>query len=205
MQEKDIILKFAGEKFSKEGFHKISMDEIASQLHISKKTIYKHFSSKDKLIDALFTRFCENHIENEVRISNLDTNVIKKIVMMIQFNLQELSKYNEKWYNDLQIHKPEIWDRYMQIKNKDHLNNFTKLFLQGKKEKLLKDIPLDLILNGMETIVKGVFHTDFLRNSKLSFKQALNISIDILISGILTLEGLKIYDREKKLLKLYKY
>ncbi|MCX6165394.1 MAG: TetR/AcrR family transcriptional regulator, partial [Ignavibacteriae bacterium] len=87
MKEKDIILKFAGEKFYKDGFNKISMDEIASQLHISKKTIYKYFPSKDKLIESLIDCNCEYHLDKEIRILSQDTNVVKKIVQMIQFNL----------------------------------------------------------------------------------------------------------------------
>ncbi len=204
MKDKDKILKFASDKFFREGFNKTSMDEIALQLHISKKTIYKHFPSKDKLIEAILEKNCEYHTENELRILNQNSNVIKKIAQMIQFYLNDFTKYSDKWLSDLQIHKPELWNKYMRFKNEKHYNHFKKIFLQGKKEKLLKDMPLDLILNSIETIVKGVLHTDFLINSKLSFKQALNYSIDILISGILTTKGLKIYNKEKKLLKLYK-
>jgi|WetSurMetagenome_2_1015567.scaffolds.fasta_scaffold301655_2 AcrR family transcriptional regulator len=205
MNEKDIILKYAGDKFYKEGFNKISMDEIASQLHISKKTIYKYFPSKDILIEALLDCNCQYHLENEIRILSQNTNVIKKIVQMIQFHLNELSKWSEKWLSDLQIHKPELWNKYMQFKNDKYYTHFKKIFKQGKKEEFFKDIPLDLILNGIDTIVKGVLHTDFLLNSKLSLRQALDYSIDIFISGILTINGLKIYNREKKLLKLYKF
>jgi AcrR family transcriptional regulator len=205
MNEKDIILKYAGDKFYKEGFNKISMDEIASQLHISKKTIYKHFPSKDRMIDALIDNNCEYHLENEIKILSQKINMVKKIVLMIQFNLNDFSRFSEKWFSDLQIHKPELWDKYLKFKNERHFVHFNKIFIQGRKEKLIKDIPLDLILNGIETIVKGVLHTDFLITSKLSFKQAINYSIDILISGILTIKGLKIYNKEKKILKLYKF
>lgn len=204
MKEKEIILKYSGERFFKEGFNKISMDEIASHLHISKKTIYKYFPSKNTLIESLIDRNCEYHYENEIRILNQNSNVIEKIIGMIQFNLNDFSRFSEKWLNDLQIHTPELWNKYMRFKNEKHVKHFKKIFVQGRKEKLLKDIPLDLILNGIETIVKGVLHTDFLKTSKLSFKQALNYSIDILISGILTLKGFEIYEKEKKLLKLYK-
>lgn len=204
MKEKEIILKYAGDRFHKEGFHKISMDEIATQLRISKKTIYKYFPSKDKLIESLIDRHCEEHMKNEIKIIEQDVNVVKKIIQMIQFNLNEFSKLSEKWISDLQIHKPELWNKYMQFKNTKHFNHFKKLFVQGKKEKLLKDIPLDLILNGLESIVKSLLQTNYLMNSKISFKQAINYSIDILISGMLTLKGVQIYEKEIKASKLYK-
>lgn len=202
MKEKDIILKYAASRFFREGFYKISMDELSSQLHISKKTIYKYFSSKDKLIESLIDYDCDCHTIMETEILNEETDVIRKIVKMIQFNLNEFSKLDEKWLSDLQIHKPELWDRYMRFKNVKHNRYFKKMLIQGKKEKVLKDVPLELILAGIEAIVRGVLNNDFLINSKLSFKQALRYSIEIYISGLLTIKGLKIFYKEKKLLKI---
>ncbi|MBK7254925.1 MAG: helix-turn-helix transcriptional regulator, partial [Ignavibacteria bacterium] len=49
-EEKEKILNYSRNKFHREGFYKTSMDEISSELHISKKTIYKYFSSKEKLL-----------------------------------------------------------------------------------------------------------------------------------------------------------
>lgn len=203
MKEKELIIKYAGKRFYREGFHKISMDEIAAGLRMSKKTIYKHFPTKENLIESLIDFECEYHLVKEVTILGQKIGVIKMIVQMIEFNLSELSKYSEKWMSDLQNLKPELWDKYMNLKHNNHDTYFNKLMKQGKKEKLIKDIPLELILSGIESIVKNVLHTDFLVRNNLSINQALNYSIDILISGMLTEKGVKIYNKEKKLLKLF--
>src|SRR6478609_7501874 len=50
MREK--IIKKAGELFLKVGFKSITMDDIAREMGISKKTIYKHFENKELLIEA---------------------------------------------------------------------------------------------------------------------------------------------------------
>ena len=202
MKEKELIVKYSGKLFYKEGFHKISMDEIASGLRMSKKTIYKYFPTKDKLIESLIDYECEYHQIKEIEILGQKIGVIKKIVQMIEFHLGELSKYSEKWIQDLQNLKPEIWEKYMQFKHDKHDSYFNKLMIQGKKEKLFKDIPMELILSGIESIVKNVLHTDILIRINLSMKQALNYSIDILVSGMLTEKGVKIYNREKKLAKI---
>lgn len=204
MKEKELILKYAGKLFYRDGFHKISMDEIAAGLRMSKKTIYKHFPTKDKLIESLIDYECEYHIIKEIDILNQKIGVIKKIVTMIEFNLAELSKYSEKWIQDLQNLKPEIWDKYMKFKHNRHDTYFNRLMIQGRKEKLIKDIPLEFIISAIESIVKNVLHSDFLVRNNLSINQALNYSIDILISGMLTEKGVKIYNKEKKLLKLFK-
>ena len=50
---KDIIIKKSNELFLNLGFKSVTMDEIANALGISKKTLYKHFSNKTALIDAV--------------------------------------------------------------------------------------------------------------------------------------------------------
>lgn len=52
------ILEFTWFAFNQRGFRKTSMDMVARELRISKKTIYKHFSSKEQLLeDCLQRRF----------------------------------------------------------------------------------------------------------------------------------------------------
>ena len=48
---KDKIINKAKEMFLKLGFKSITMDDIACEMCISKKTIYKYFSNKDILIE----------------------------------------------------------------------------------------------------------------------------------------------------------
>lgn len=205
MKEKELIIKYAGKMFYKEGFRKISMDEIAAGLGMSKKTIYKYFPTKDNLIESLMDYECETHLIKEIAILGQNNGVIKMMLQIIEFNLNDLSKFSEKWLNDLKILKPEIWEKYMQFKHREHDVYFNKLILRGRKEKLIKDIPLELIIIGVESIVKNVIHSDFLINNNMSLNQVLLYTIDILISGILTEKGVKIYNKEKKQLKAYKF
>ena len=49
---KETVLKKSLELFIKNGFKSVTMDDIAKELGISKKTIYQHFSAKDELVKA---------------------------------------------------------------------------------------------------------------------------------------------------------
>ena len=50
---KNTILEKSKELFLRNGFKTVGMDDIAQALHISKKTIYQHFPSKDDLVKAV--------------------------------------------------------------------------------------------------------------------------------------------------------
>lgn len=49
---KEVLLKKSLELFTNNGFKSVTMDDIAAELGISKKTIYQHFSSKNELVSA---------------------------------------------------------------------------------------------------------------------------------------------------------
>ena len=57
MKEKEKISNYSQDVFFKSGFYKITMDEIAKGLRISKKTIYKYFPSKKNLLEAIVNSF----------------------------------------------------------------------------------------------------------------------------------------------------
>lgn len=65
---REIILKKAGEIFSKYGFKSVTMDDIANDLGISKKTIYKYYKNKVQLVDEAV---CYFHDEMHKTISNI--------------------------------------------------------------------------------------------------------------------------------------
>ncbi|NEW79840.1 MAG: helix-turn-helix transcriptional regulator [Gelidibacter sp.] len=65
---KEIILKKAGEIFSKYGFKSVTMDDIANDMGISKKTIYKYYKNKVELVD---NTVCYFHDEMHKTITNI--------------------------------------------------------------------------------------------------------------------------------------
>lgn len=68
------IIEVAVEMFLNYGFKSVTMDDIADKLGISKKTIYAHFSTKTKLIDASGNHILQMVTEgiNEIRQQNLN-------------------------------------------------------------------------------------------------------------------------------------
>jgi len=88
---KDTILKKTGDIFLKLGFKSVTMDDIANELGISKKTIYKYFKSKEELVDETVAVFHQtmhdavesicavghNAIQENFEIRNMFKNLLK--------------------------------------------------------------------------------------------------------------------------------
>ena len=110
MQEK--ILNTATEMFLQYGFKSVTMDDIASKLGISKKTIYAHYPTKNKLVQATGSHLLQTISEgiNKVRSRNLNPVVenfeIKRFVNQHLKGEQtsphyQLKKYYPKIFNNL--------------------------------------------------------------------------------------------------------
>ena len=84
---KEQILHKATELFLNQGFKSITMDDIAQEMSISKKTIYSHFNNKEAIVKAtanyLFTNICEgiDHICIRQKNPIVELYDIKKYVL----------------------------------------------------------------------------------------------------------------------------
>ena len=87
--ERNRIINFAESKFMIEGFYKISMDSIASELRISKKTIYKYFPSKESLVECISNRIM--------------TDISGKMESIINSDLSSLGKSLSHYFRSIQL------------------------------------------------------------------------------------------------------
>ena len=62
-ERESLILQAAEDAFAEKGFHNTSMDEIAARVGIAKGTVYLHFSCKEELVVAIFTRDMQRLLE----------------------------------------------------------------------------------------------------------------------------------------------
>lgn len=196
-KDNERILRYAQEKFQKEGFYKTSMDELARELQISKKTIYKYYASKEKLVEHIVMdkMMCDSHKIKD--FLHTDDNVVLKFVKILNLNRERFSCMSEKWFRDLQIHTPQLWTEMDKFKIQMIEETMKKLIEQGKKEKLIENYPSEIIITCMVSSIKAILNADFMMNSKLNVKEIFSYTMELLLNGMLTEKGKKMYEKEK--------
>jgi len=191
------ILDFCETHFMKFGFHKTTMDDIAKELRISKKTIYKHFQTKNDLVRAVFVRI-RNDLASQIEsIVNGEGNAIIKLYNISQIFSQRISAISNNWLNDLQYYAPDVWYEIEEFRKKMMYKNLNLLVNQGKTEGLVEDFPNSIILGIIISSVQGVVTPEFVLNNNISVKQAGIMTLDIVFSGILTKKGRKLFKQYK--------
>ncbi len=177
--KEQIIIKSA-ELFLTLGFKSVTMDDIASEMGISKKTIYVHFKNKTKLVEAVSFYLFENICEGIDRICEASANPIEELYDIKMFVMQHLK--NEKTSPQFQLKKyyPQVHD-ILRVKQFEKMHGSVMESLQkGIDTNVFRsNIDIDFIsrmyFNGMTGIKDGIifpqdkFNMDYLMESYLEY------------------------------------
>ena len=111
--KKNIILK-ATELFMKLGFKSVTMDDIAKEMGISKKTIYSHFSNKETIIAVVTDHVFEIVCEDIDAICDLNQNPIQELYAIKKRVMQYMQKEKASPTYQLQKYYPAIYNNIKQ-------------------------------------------------------------------------------------------
>lgn len=190
------------ELFLQYGIKSLSMDDIARELGISKKTLYHHFKDKKDVVMQVVTRAMESL---DCKMSNIIKENSLNAIDILFFVSKEIAE-NRKNMNpninfDLQKYYPDAWFLVNEHRKK-HI--FGKIYLnmeQGIKEGLYRnDFNIDVIAKLYEEQVN---------NLSLWGKDTLNVSFDVIletvfvyhIRGIASQKGLEYLELKLKTIK----
>jgi len=195
---KERILEIARQKFFTEGFVKTSIDEIAREYHISKKTIYKYFKSKDDLLTNVVKHFAEKNTEYIIKTMETEKNSIEKLVDVLNLIQNTMSNLSVKYINEVKTHKPKLWN-YIEKYRKENLERIVHQTIEeGKKDGLFEDVDPEIVFRVFYGAIRNVLMPEFLITTPISSNDAVKKTFDILLNGILTNEGRKLYKRQKR-------
>lgn len=177
------------------------MDEIASELGVSKKTIYKYFPSKEKLLEEICDGTSCEVTKKVDEIVEGKEDVVVKFVKLLIMHSNFTMNISEKWLKDLSIHAPHIKKNIDEMKNQQINKVLKKLLEQGKRDKLIESYPTPIIIITFTSALLGATHTDFLIKNKFSMQNAFKVTYEMLLNGILTDKGKKKFNKTKALLE----
>jgi len=197
IEEKRNLLKDITESFLNKGFYKTTMDEIASDLRISKKTIYKYFPSKEMLLNLIIHAVVFTIRKEFRKIIEQDKTSVEKMFMVSKFFISMASKVNFNTLLEIKKLGPNFWNTVERLRAREIFANFGKLIAQGQEEGYVVPIPRELILQIYIAAIQAVINPHFIVKNEFSIQQAGQMTIDIIFNGVLTDEGKLLYKKLK--------
>ena len=197
---KDNILEKSNELFLNLGFKSVTMDEIASSLSISKKTLYKYFSNKITLIDAvtesMFSTICCS-IET---ICDQKLNPIEELFHIKRVIMEHLKDEKSSPLYQLQKYYPGI---YASLKQKQFL--FMQETIQDNLERGVQSglfrssIDVDFISRIYFSGMVGIKDQQIFPLKKYSMNTLIGLYLEYHLRGISTVKGIQELENQLKL------
>ena len=111
---KEKILEKATDMFLNFGFKSVTMDDLANEMGISKKTIYIHYQNKTELVEESTSYLFDTICTGIDYISSLDKNPIKELYEIKKFAMQHLKHEKSSPQYQLQKYYPKIHENLKQ-------------------------------------------------------------------------------------------
>jgi len=176
------IVESATEQIKRYGFRKFTVDEIARDLGISKKTIYKYFTGKGDIISTVVDNFLEVAKNTHLETLETDGGVLEKLNAFLQCPIHD--EVPTWLIAEMQQYFPEEWAKVYKFKqfNKDKI---VKMLAQGIHEGFFRsDIHPALIEMIWERTIDAIFDFNFIKDFDLTINQALKMLQTIIYEGI---------------------
>jgi TetR/AcrR family transcriptional regulator, cholesterol catabolism regulator len=191
------ILQKADAMFLRYGLRSVTMDDIAKELGISKKTIYLYFADKDALIDKVTEYMLEEEKNKAEEIYKVSKNPIEEIFLSTKMMKEMLQNINAVLFYDMQKYYPNSWQKYLDFKM--HFLEIIKRNLnEGIFQKLYRaDINVEILAKIRVEIVDMGFNMELFPPSKFNILDIQLENIDHFLRGIVTPKGLEVYEKTK--------
>ena len=199
---KERIKLKADELFRSYGIKSITMDEIATRLGVSKKTIYHSFADKDELVDEvvgdllIYNQTCCNKDRAKA------TDAVHEVFLAMEMIQQMFENMNPVILYDIERNHPATFQKFLQHKNKFLLQVIKENIERGKKEELYRpDINTEVVARiRLETMMLP-FNQEVFPKNKFNLVELERQLIEHFLFGVATMKGHKLilkYQQSKK-------
>lgn len=193
------ILQTARDQFMEMGFSKVTMDELARLLGMSKKTVYKYFPSKQELVMEV-VRFQVGEVSRGLRaiVADRELPFHEKLSRVIHYFGTAWKPPSARFLEDARKQK-DVWEELDQLRMVELSRNFSELLRDGRKEGLIRsDVEPELLTRMLKVMVQGMINPEMLSEMPMTAGQMARRILELFSLGIMTNEGRKLFLEEER-------
>ena len=193
---KKIILKEGFNSVLRNGIRSFTVENLASSLSMSKKTIYSYFPKKEILIKKIID-FRMKKLSSEFReIINNQNDAIIQFIEVRNHHIKFANKLNLKKLTYINARHPQVWDIIEQHRL-DRKTIYMEIFKLAKSQSNLRsDLEPSTCASIYMNIINSPFQPDFLNSNELELNQTIDHLRTIMSYG---------FFNEKAICKMKKY
>lgn len=168
---KEIWVRELATLYLQYGLGKFTMDKIAKKLNISKATLYKYFSSKDEIVDAVVQYKTQEIISYEALLVDDNIDFSERFFDIIKTASIMLAEISGQFLHDTKVKHPELFIK-MDAFSDRALYAAEKFYQQGIEMGVLNDIDPKILALTDKMFIQAVSNPKFLQEHGISIKEA---------------------------------
>jgi len=187
------IVDAARVHFFSHGFRSVTMDDLAEELGISKKTLYAHFPGKIDLLEAVLTdklASVEAALKEVTRSHPHDFPAALRD--LLAGTHRELDEIKPPFVRDMRQKAPEVFKLVERRRAALIQRYFGKFFVEGQRAGMVrKDVPVKLIIEILLAMVQSIMNPPKMEELGMMPKEGFTGILKIVLEGALTSKGRK--------------
>lgn len=189
---KEQIIESVANLYQKYGIRSVSMDDVAQQLGISKKTIYQYFEDKNNLVKEVAAFIIAEKLGAYQDASVCASNAIEELVSIAKLIRQHFSEMNPALMYDVKKYHPEAWQLFAQHEKEVVYNAVVDNITRGQQEGFFReDIDAAVIAKVRFEQIHMSFDDQLFPKEDFDLAEVHLQLFDFFVHGVLTPNGLE--------------
>ncbi|TKT94037.1 TetR/AcrR family transcriptional regulator [Dyadobacter frigoris] len=193
---KERIIKEAFKLFWRYGIKSVTMDDIAKDLGISKRTIYQHFPDKEAIVILVIEQELETQKCQMDKMDEDKLNPVAQMILGADYMRVSLAHMNPVVFHDLKKYHPHAWDLFHRYKHDYIIKEIRENLIEGVETELYrKDINVDMLsILRIEQVLMAL-DPEIYPADKFNMMNVQMEFVHHFLHGILTEKGFKYYTK----------
>ncbi|MCF8372416.1 MAG: TetR/AcrR family transcriptional regulator [Bacteroidales bacterium] len=196
------ILDKVSAMYLKFGIKSVTMDDVARELLISKKTLYQYVKDKNELVEKVIDRLIEADNQQYCNILDKDRNAIEQLFDVCKHIREIITEVSTSARYDLKKYYPKQFTKLYEKKKEMMLTSVTENLEKGKQEGLFRqDFSTQYIALFFVSRIENTIEIEFFMDERITQQDFFVEVFEYHIRGLASPNGLKFFEENINELK----
>lgn len=193
MEVKDRILIESGLLFAKYGIRSMTMDSLAEEMGISKRTIYERFKDKDTLLKEVIRYYKSQTQEEAHKLIDQSDNAIEALFRIIKMTVGQMMRMSPAFFHDFKKYHQKVFKEFAEPGEFRDFSITGKLLETGIEQDVFRDdINIDIVNQTLHTLFDLFGHDSRLVEAGFNRRDMFDQILVPFFRGISTKKGRKL-------------
>ena len=202
MEIKDRILQHAQKLFLRNGIKSVSMDDIAADMGMSKKTLYKWFENKDQIVLAGISQHLNGVQCDCAVVAGKAADAVEEMLLLSKWADEQFADIHPSIFNDMKKYHPAAWDLFQAHKNSFILDQISQNLRRGMAEGFFRsDLDVEVLARLSLAQIEMAFDSELYPAAKFSPVRVNRVFDEHFLLGVATLKGHKLINQYRHVIE----